>query len=91
MDVHLSNIIRSMRREGHSTSEIYDVLTGAGLPWQEVQLLIERVELELREMKFESRPDQLRRLLDEAFRDLENKINARLEAIEKKLGERKRR
>ncbi|MFN4133401.1 MAG: hypothetical protein ACK4GQ_03425 [Candidatus Hadarchaeales archaeon] len=90
MEVHLSNIIRSMRREGYSTSEIYDVLTGAGLPWQEVHLLIERVELELQEMKFESRPDQLRRLLDEALANLRDEISARLETIERKLAKHRR-
>lgn len=80
-----------MRREGYSTLEIYDVLTGAGLPWQEIQLLIERVEIELKGMKFEERPTQLKLALESALEEFREELNLKLEILDKKISALQRR
>ncbi|MEM2874622.1 MAG: hypothetical protein QW567_01145 [Candidatus Hadarchaeales archaeon] len=42
-----SDLIRSMLREGYSGVQIYEVLTGAGLRGEAVQMLIDRVMSEI--------------------------------------------
>jgi hypothetical protein len=85
MGLTASDFIRSMFREGFSRDEIYDVLTGIGLPWQEVQLLIERVEAELREAGFESRPTRLKRVLEEILQETKRELFVRLESLARQL------
>ncbi len=80
-----SDFIRSMLREGFSQDEIYDVLTGAGIPWQEAQLLIERVEAELRGAGFEPRTSQMKRILDEALEETRREILSKIESISKQI------
>jgi hypothetical protein len=48
-----------MKRLGFSDDEIYDVLTGVGLPGEQVQLIIEKVSAEFEEVKLESRTSRL--------------------------------
>jgi hypothetical protein len=74
-----------MLREGFSRDEIYDVLTGIGLPWHEVQLLIQRVEAELRGAGFESRPAQVKRVLEETLQETKRELFARLESLTRQL------
>jgi hypothetical protein len=74
-----------MFREGFSRDEIYDVLAGVGLPWQEVQLLIQRIEMELRDAGFESRPTQVKRVLEETLQETKRELLARLESLTRQL------
>jgi hypothetical protein len=74
-----------MFREGFSRDEIYDVLTGIGLPWQEVQLLIERVDAELREAGFESRPTQMKKVLEDALQETKQELLSHLESLARQL------
>lgn len=62
-----SDIIRSMTREGFSRDEIYDVLSGAGLPGEQVQLLIDRVGAEFHEAGLDSKPSRLAAEVGEVF------------------------
>lgn len=62
-----SDIIRSMMREGYSRDEIYDVLTGAGFPGEHVQLLIDRVAADFREIHIQSKPSRLAAEMEEVF------------------------
>lgn len=63
-----TDVIRSMRRLGFQRQEIYDTLTGTGLPGEEVQLLIDRVEAEFEDARLKPRTSQLGEEVDEIFR-----------------------
>jgi hypothetical protein len=74
-----------MFREGFSQEEVLDVLTGMGLPWQEVQLLIERIEAELREAGFESRPTQMEKVLQRNLQGLKRELLARMDTLSQRI------
>jgi hypothetical protein len=74
-----------MFREGFSRDEIQDVLTGIGLPWQEVLLLIERIEAELQEAGFESRPTQMKKVLEGMFEGMKQELLIRLDSLSRQL------
>ncbi|KXB03508.1 hypothetical protein AKJ45_01425 [candidate division MSBL1 archaeon SCGC-AAA261F19] len=63
-----TDVIRSMRRLGFQRGEIYDTLTGTGLPGEEIQLLIDRVEAEFEDAQLEPRTSRLAEEVDEIFR-----------------------
>jgi DNA-binding transcriptional MerR regulator len=63
-----SDVIRSMKRVGFPDGEIYDVLTGAGLPGEQIQLLIDRVSAELYDAKLESKSSHLETKMREILR-----------------------
>ncbi len=85
MRVAPSDFIRSMLREGFSQDEIYDVLTGAGIPWEEAQLLIERVEAELHGAGFEPRTTQTKKIVDEALAETRMELLSKIDAICKQI------
>lgn len=62
-----SDIIRSMMRVGFLRDEIYDVLSGVGLPGEQVQLLIDRVAAEFHGAGLEPRPSRLAAEVGEVF------------------------
>jgi len=66
--VAASDVIRSMMRMGFVRDEIYDVLTGVGLPGEQVQLLIDRVSAEFCDARLESRSSRLGTEVSEVFR-----------------------
>lgn len=84
-----SDIIRSMKRLGFPHEEIYDTLTGIGLPGEQVQLLIDRVSVEFEEAKLETRSSQLatevRGLLGERMEELESVLSSKLSSISQKF------
>jgi chaperonin cofactor prefoldin len=84
-----SDIIRSMMRLGFPREEIYDTLTGMGLPGEQVQLLIDRVRIELEEAKLENRSSQLAtevgRVFGERMEELETALSSRLSSISQKF------
>lgn len=63
-----TDVIRSMRRLGFQRGEIYDTLTGTGLPGEEIQLLIDRVEVEFEDARLEPRTSRLAEEVDRIFR-----------------------
>lgn len=87
--VAASDVIRSMMREGFSHEEVYDVLTGTGLPGEQVQLLIDRVAAEFHEAGLESRPSRLAAEVEKAFlrtvEDLQHATLTRMESLARQL------
>ncbi len=87
--VSASDVIRSMMRMGFSHDEIYDMLTGVGLPGEQVQLLTDRVSVEFREAKLGSRTSRLgvevERVFEGAFGELRCELFARMNSIAREL------
>jgi len=84
-----SDVIRSMKRLGFADDEIYDVLTGIGLPGEQVQLLIDRVSAEFEEAKLEPRTSRLaaevQRIFKEALLETRSEISAQMKALSDEL------
>jgi uncharacterized protein (DUF342 family) len=78
-----------MVREGFSHDEIYDVLTGIGLPGEQVQLLYDRVSAEFYEAKLEPRTSKLgaevEKLFIRSFEGLEHELASRMEKLSREL------
>lgn len=68
--VAASDVVRSMKREGFVDDEIYDVLTGIGLPGEQVQLLLDRVSAEFEEAGLEPRTSRLGAEVREVFKEV---------------------
>ena len=87
--VAASDIVRSMKREGFLDEEIYDVLTGIGLPGEHVQLIIDRVSAEFSEAKLEPRTTRLgvevKRVFDEALKEIQHEILTKIDTFSREL------
>jgi DNA-binding transcriptional MerR regulator len=83
------DVIRSMMRMGFSHEEIYDVLTGMGLPGEQVQLLIDRVSAEFEDAKLEPVPSRLGKEVEEIFKreldEVKHEMLTRLDSISREL------
>ncbi len=64
----ISDVIRSMMRMGFPHDEIYDVLSGAGVPGEHVQLLIDRISAEFHDMGIEPQTSRLAREIQDIFK-----------------------
>lgn len=84
-----SDVIRSMKRLGFADDEVYDTLTGIGLPGEQVHLLIDRVSAEFQEAKLEPRTSRLgaevREIFRETFDDARFALLARIDALSREL------
>jgi ABC-type phosphate transport system auxiliary subunit len=82
-------VVRSMKRMGFADDEIYDVLTGIGLPGEQVQLIIDRVSSEFEEAKLEPRTSKLasevRDIFKEALSETRSEISAQIKALSDEL------
>lgn len=87
--VAASDVIRSMMRAGFSRDEIYDVLTGVGLPGEQIQLLVDRVSAEFHKAKLEPRTSRLgvevERVFGGAFEELRSEMFARMDSVAREL------
>jgi len=87
--VAASDVVRSMKREGFVDDEIYDVLTGIGLPGEQVQLLIDRVSAEFSEANREPRPTRLgaevKQVFEEVLEETRHEILTRIDAFSREL------
>jgi len=87
--VAASDIVRSMKREGFLDEEIYDVLTGIGLPGEHVQLIIDRVSAEFSEAKLEPRTTRLgvevKRVFEEALKEIQHEILTKIDTFSREL------
>jgi len=87
--VAASDVIRSMMRAGFSRDEIYDVLTGVGLPGEQIQLFIDRVSAEFHKAKLEPRTSRLgvevERVFGGAFEELRSEMFARMDSVAREL------
>ncbi|MEW6592726.1 MAG: hypothetical protein AB1305_03450 [Candidatus Hadarchaeota archaeon] len=64
------DVIQSMMREGFSRGDVYDVLTGTGLPGEQVQLMIDRVKADFEGAGLEPRTSRLAAEVERVFRDI---------------------
>ena len=84
-----SDLIRSMKHIGFGRDEIYDVLVGAGLPGEEVQLLIDRVAAEFYEANLEPQSSRLAKEVRDVFRsrleEVQHGLSARIESLSRGL------
>jgi hypothetical protein len=78
-----------MTRSGFQKEEIYDILTGVGLPGEQVQLLIDRVAAEFQETKMEPRTSRLsaevEEVFKESFEEMRYAVLSRIDSISFKL------
>jgi uncharacterized coiled-coil DUF342 family protein len=78
-----------MKRLGFADDEIYDVLTGVGLPGEQVQLLIERVSAEFDEAKLEPRTSRLvvevQRIFNDSIMETKSEISTKMNALSDEL------
>ncbi len=84
-----SDIVRSMKREGFSDEEIYDVFAGIGLPGEHVQLIIDRVSAEFSEAKLEPRTTRLgvemKLVFEEALKEIQHEILTKIDTFSREL------
>ena len=87
--VAASDIIRSMARAGFSREEIYDVLTGVGLPGEQLQLLMDRIAAEFHDANLEPRPSRLaievERIFQSSIDDVRHDLLARADSLARQL------
>lgn len=83
------DFIRSMKRLGFSKEEIYDTLTGTGLDGEEVELLMDRVEINFQDMKFESRVSRLgeevKTIFEDELREKDVELNSKFRILRRKM------
>lgn len=77
------DVVRSMLALGFSQEEVYEVLSLAGVGWEDAQLLIERLKEEA--AKFASREDRLLKAVNRITDRRHSEMMERLSAVEEKL------
>lgn len=77
-DFSISKIAKSMKRQGFSQTEIYDIFTGAGLPRKEIQLLLDRIDMEYEKDGLDPKPTRLGKEVKTIFKDEMKKIKTDL-------------
>ncbi len=78
-----------MMRAGYPPYEIYDVLSGVGIPGDQVQLLIDRVAAEFHDAGLEPQPSRLAKEVQSIFRieldeALEN-VSLRMSSVSREM------
>lgn len=74
-----------MRRLGFSQDEIFDTFTGAGVPSSDVQILLDRVEIDFEDAEFEDQASRLSKEVDEVFSQKLEKVKIELESKLRKM------
>ena len=71
-----------MMRRGFQRGDIYNTIVGVGLPGEQVQLLLDRVQAEFEEANLASRAsvlaEEISRKVDETIKEMEIKIISEL-------------
>ncbi|MEM2508338.1 MAG: hypothetical protein QXF11_03015 [Candidatus Hadarchaeales archaeon] len=80
---NITDVIRAMFALGFSPEEIYEILSMAGLPWEDAQLLIERLKNESE--KFVGREDRLLKAVEEVVRQNHSELIEKLSSMEMKI------
>ncbi len=85
----VTDVIKSMKREGFSYEEIYDTLSGAGVKSDDLQILFDRIEEELEGMNFASRKSRLSREVEEIFelklKNLKIELDSKFRILDSKV------
>ncbi len=88
-DPTILDVVRSMKRLGFSYDEIYDILTGAGIPSGEVELLLDRIEADFDDAKLKSRKSRLgeevRKIFDRQLKETKIEINSEIRTLKEKI------
>lgn len=83
------DLIRSMRSYGFSQGEIHDVVTGAGAPGEEVQILIDRIESDFESANFERKnsriTEEIKKIFEEKLEEFEIDMRATLRGFDRDL------
>lgn len=66
-EITATDVVRSMKRLGFSHQEVYDTLTGVGIPGGEVQFLMDRIDDEFEDAELESRVSRLAEETEDIF------------------------
>ncbi|MCS7131369.1 MAG: hypothetical protein NZ934_01380, partial [Hadesarchaea archaeon] len=84
-----SDVIRSMKRLGFADDEIYDTLTGIGLPGEQIQLLIDRVSAEFHETGLKPQTFRLaseaEKVFQKAFMEANSILLAKMDLLSREL------
>ncbi len=76
-------------RAGFSHEEIYDVVSSAGVPGEQLQLLIDRIASDFHDAKIEPRPCQLatevEAITNRQMEDLRNDILAKIDMLARQV------
>lgn len=79
----IADIVRAMFALGFSSEEIYEVLSMAGLPWEDAQLLIERLRDESE--RFANREDRLLKAVEKVVKRNHLELIEKLSSVEIKV------
>ena len=78
-----------MKRLGFANDDIYDTLTGIGLPGEQIQLLIDRISAEFHEAGLEPRISRLASEVEKIFRkeflEANSSLLARVDLLSREL------
>lgn len=80
-----TGIIRSMKRLGFPEEEIYDVLTGSGLPGGDVQLLMDRIKADFEDAKIDSQKSRLAEEVEEIIEQKIEKMKTKIESRHREI------
>ena len=84
-----TDIARVMKRLGFSQEEIYDTLTGAGIPGTDAQLLLDRIDDEFEDVEYESKVSRVGEEVKDIFEAeldvLRIKLDSRIRTFEKNI------
>lgn len=88
-EITATDVTRSMKRLGFSHQEIYDTLTGVGIPGGEVQFLMDRIDDDFEDAELDSRTSRLAEEVEEIFsRELERSkvdLESKLQTLKRNL------
>ncbi len=83
------DVVRSMKRLGFSYEEIYDVLTSAGISSGEVELFLDRIEVDFDDIKIKSKKSRIGEELEKVFKHhlkkIKIEINSEIRILKEKI------
>lgn len=88
-EITITDVVRSMKRNGFSYEEIYDTLSGAGISGGDAQLLLDRIESDFEDAKIKSRTSRLgeevKKIFSSKLEENKIKLNSKLRIINQNL------
>ncbi len=83
------DMVRSMKRIGFSYGEIYDILTGAGIPTGEAEILLDRIEADFDDAKLKSKKSRLgeevRKIFTQQLKETKIELNSEIRILKEKI------
>lgn len=88
-ETSIISVVRSMKRTGFQYEEIYDILTGAGISSEETELLLNRIETDFEDAKFDSKKTRLGKeveeILSSEMKKTKNELNSDIKSLKEKI------